>query len=60
MKPSTRPSRRLREAEPQNIRNRLKRRPPGGPSLRDELSELVKEDPDAAVTVLRSWIGNAS
>jgi flagellar biosynthesis/type III secretory pathway M-ring protein FliF/YscJ len=51
---------RSREAEPQNIRNRLKRRPPGGPSLREELSELVKEDPDAAVSVLRAWIGTAS
>ncbi len=51
---------RVAEAEPQNIRNRLKRRPPGGPSLREELSELVKEDPDSAVSVLRAWIGNAS
>lgn len=28
-----------------------------GPSLRDELSELVKEDPDAAANILRTWIG---
>ena len=28
-----------------------------GPSLRDELSELVKEDPDAAANILRAWIG---
>jgi flagellar M-ring protein FliF len=48
------------EPEPLNARSRLKRRPPGGPSLREELSELVKEDPDSAVSVLRSWIGNAS
>ncbi len=33
----------------QAVRNRLKRRTPHGPSLwREELSELVKEDPDTA------------
>lgn len=39
---------------------RLKRRGASGPSLREELSEIVKEDPDAAANVLRAWIGNAS
>ncbi len=39
---------------------RLKRRGVGGPSLREELSEIVREDPDAAANVLRAWIGNAS
>lgn len=29
----------------------------GGASLRDELSELVQEDPDAAANILRTWIG---
>lgn len=29
-----------------------------GPSLRDELSELVQEDPDTAANILRNWIGN--
>ena len=43
----------------QNARSRLKRRAPHGPSLREELSELVKEDPDTAVNVLRAWIGNS-
>ena len=43
----------------QTVRNRLKRRTPHGPSLREELSELVKEDPDTAVNVLRAWIGNS-
>jgi flagellar M-ring protein FliF len=39
-------------------RNRLKRRAAnGGPSLREELATLVKEDPDSAVAVLRNWIG---
>jgi len=29
----------------------------GGRSLRDELSELVQEDPDTAANILKSWIG---
>jgi flagellar M-ring protein FliF len=28
-----------------------------GPTLRDELSELVQEDPDSAANILRTWIG---
>lgn len=36
-------------------RLRLKR----GPSLKEDLSELVKEDPDGAAAILRTWIGNA-
>lgn len=32
----------------------------GGPSLKDDLKELVKEDPDAAATILRAWIGDAA
>jgi flagellar M-ring protein FliF len=31
-----------------------------GPTLRDELREMVKENPDAAATVLRAWIGDAA
>jgi flagellar M-ring protein FliF len=34
---------------------RLKR----GPSLKEDLSELVKEDPDGAAAILKTWIGNA-
>ena len=30
-----------------------------GPRLTDDLSEIVREDPDAAAAILRSWIGNA-
>jgi flagellar M-ring protein FliF len=52
------------EAEPQSeeppeivVARRLRRMSGGGPSLRDELSDLVKEDPDAAANILRSWIG---
>jgi flagellar M-ring protein FliF len=30
-----------------------------GPTLKDDLAELVKEDPDGAAAILRTWIGNA-
>jgi len=30
------------------------------PDLRNELTELVQQDPDAAANVLRNWIGSAS
>ena len=43
--------------EPLTPRARLKRRTASGPSLREELTTMVKEDPDAAVAVLRNWIG---
>ena len=39
---------------------RLARFAGGGPSLRDELSDLVKEDTDSAANILRTWIGTAS
>ncbi len=39
---------------------RLRRMSGTGPSLRDELSEMVKEDPDSAANVLRSWIGQVT
>ena len=39
--------------------NRLMRFSGHGPSLRDELGELVKEDPDAAANILKTWISNA-
>jgi flagellar M-ring protein FliF len=31
-----------------------------GPNLREELRQLVKDDPDAAANVLRGWIGDAA
>jgi flagellar M-ring protein FliF len=34
------------------------RRFQGGTSLKDELSVLVNEDPDAAANILRTWIGH--
>lgn len=40
--------------------SRLKRRTGHGQSLRDELADLVREDPDIAANILRTWIGNAS
>jgi flagellar M-ring protein FliF len=39
---------------------RLRRFTGHGPSLRDELSQLVQEDPEAAANVLRTWIGSGS
>jgi flagellar M-ring protein FliF len=48
------------EPEQQEAAARLKRRAKSGPSLRDELVEIVKEDPDAAANILRNWIGSAT
>jgi flagellar M-ring protein FliF len=39
---------------------RFKRLSGAGPTLRDELSQLVTEDPETAANILRNWIGNAS
>ncbi|MGA2797197.1 MAG: hypothetical protein ABSE63_06460 [Thermoguttaceae bacterium] len=36
------------------------RRFTSGPSLIDELSEMVKEDPDTAANILRGWISSSS
>ncbi len=47
-------------AEQQEAAARLKRRAKSGPSLRDELVEIVREDPDAAANILRNWIGSAT
>jgi flagellar M-ring protein FliF len=41
--------------EPKRSRLRIKK----GTSLKDELAEMVHEDPDAAAAILRSWIGKA-
>ncbi len=40
----------------QRPRLRLKK----GDSLKDDLTEIVQEDPDAAAAILRSWISNAA
>jgi flagellar M-ring protein FliF len=44
--------------EPEENRPRLRLRK--GKSLKDDLVEIVREDPDAAADILRSWIGKAS
>jgi len=31
-----------------------------GPTLKDDLTGIVREDPEAAASILRTWIGNAS
>jgi flagellar M-ring protein FliF len=46
------------EVDDDKPQGRLKRRQAAGLSLRDELVDMVKEDPDAAANILRSWIGN--
>jgi flagellar M-ring protein FliF len=38
----------------------LQRKLGTGANLRDELIDMVKEDPDAAANVLRGWIGNVT
>lgn len=48
------------DAPGEKPKSRFKRRLGSGPSLRDELTELVREDPDVAANILRSWIGNAN
>lgn len=40
--------------------SRLKRKTGQGQSLREELADLVREDPDMAANILRSWIGSAN
>ncbi len=37
-----------------------RRRDTAAATLRDELSDVVREHPDSAVNLLRTWIGNAS
>ena len=44
--------------EDENGRPKLRLRK--GESLKDDLADMVREDPDAAASILRSWIGEAS
>jgi len=46
------------EEETDAAGKKLKRRFKKGPNLKDELADLVREDPDAAATILRNWIAN--
>ncbi|MGC3966683.1 MAG: hypothetical protein QM775_04735 [Pirellulales bacterium] len=38
----------------------LQRKLGSGPSLREELIDMVREDPEAAANILRGWIGNTA
>ena len=40
---------------PERTRLRMKK----GISLKDDLADMVREDPDAAAAILKSWIGKA-
>jgi len=42
-----------------NEDGRAKLRLNRGPNLKDDLADIVREDPDAAATILRNWISNA-
>jgi flagellar M-ring protein FliF len=46
------------EEEPAESRPRLRLKK--GKSLKDDLVEIVHEDPDAAAEILRSWIGKVA
>jgi flagellar M-ring protein FliF len=46
--------------EPEPARTLKTRFTMTGPDLKAELQEIVKENPDAAATILRSWIGEAA
>ncbi len=49
------------EEEEEELPVALQRRAaPTGGALRDELTAMVREDPDAAANVLRTWIGDAA
>lgn len=48
------------EDEPEPARALKRRFAATGPDLKTELQEIVKENPDAAATILRSWIGEAA
>ena len=37
-----------------------RRRAKSGPSPRDDLVDIVRDDPDAAANILRNWIGSAN
>jgi flagellar M-ring protein FliF len=45
------------EEDEAEIEARLGRFARGAMSLQDEVAELVREDPDAAANILRTWIG---
>jgi len=56
--PSEEPSTATVEGETKED-SRTKLRLTKGPNLKDDLTEIVREDPDAAAMILRNWISNA-
>jgi flagellar M-ring protein FliF len=48
------------ESSKKGVERQLKRFAGSGASLRDELTDLVSEDPDTAANILRNWIGTAT
>lgn len=48
------------ESDEKPTARKLKRFSGSGASLRDELSDLVGEDPDTAANILRNWIGSTT
>jgi flagellar M-ring protein FliF len=48
------------EEDPEPVRTLRARFSTTGPDLKTELHEIVKENPDSAAAILRSWIGEAA
>lgn len=48
-----------KEVARDKVAKRLRRFQGSGRSLRDEVAEIVQEDPDVAANILKSWIGHA-
>ncbi len=44
----------------QKSKSRWRRKLGAGSNLREELAEIVREDPDTAANILRGWIGSAT
>lgn len=47
------------EEEEEEVERRPRLKLKKGSSLKDDLTEIVREDPDAAASILRGWISNA-
>jgi flagellar biosynthesis/type III secretory pathway M-ring protein FliF/YscJ len=49
----------LAKSAPSIAHDAARHRAPLSPTLRGDLADIVRDDPEAAVTILRTWIGNA-
>lgn len=59
--PTTEPESEDKEEDGHEAAATLNRRvQPKGSALKEELTSMVREDPDAAANILRSWIGDAA